>query len=64
MATQLIPVSIADCLGELRRELEVRRVLYPTWIRQNRLSQELADFRIQAIELAIGTLEEFEAGHG
>lgn len=44
---------------ELRRELLVRRNVFPGWIRKGTLSQELADHRIKCFELLV---EHFEKG--
>lgn len=47
-----------EVLKELKRELGMRRKLYPNWVQQGKLSQQTADHRIDAIEYAIDVLEE------
>ncbi len=37
-------------LAELRRELGVRKSVYPNWVRDGKLSQKTAAHRIEAIE--------------
>lgn len=49
--------SRADVIGELVRELEMRRTLYKRWVQIRRLDKDVAAFRIRCIENAIQRLE-------
>lgn len=52
----LFPVSIADQIAELERELSLRQRVYPEFVRAKRLSQRNADLQIARLQAAIDTL--------
>ena len=56
-----MPMPVSQQLTELRRELATRQRVYPDWVRQNKLSQQTADHRTQALADAIIMLEHLEA---
>lgn len=51
-------ITLDQVLAELRRELGMRRSLYPRWVAQGKLTQATADHRIEAIERTIEIIEE------
>lgn len=53
-------MTLADQITEVRRELDMRRALYPGWIRSGRLAQSTADQRMLAMEAVLETLKRLE----
>ncbi len=45
------------CIEELKRELAVRRNVYPAWVRKGRLKPETAAHRVLCIEKTIQLLQ-------
>ena len=45
------------CIDELKRELQVRRNVYPHWVKTDRIKPELAAHRILCMQKAIVYLE-------
>lgn len=45
------------CIHELRREIVVRRNVFPNWVLNGRLTQQQSDHRIACLEKAIEFLE-------
>jgi hypothetical protein len=54
---QFFPVSRDEMVEELRRELRLRRKVYPTQVATHRMSRPLAGRRIEVIEAVIMLLE-------
>jgi len=54
---QFFPVTRDEMVEELRRELRLRRKVYPREIMTHRVSRPLAGRRIEIIEAAIALLE-------
>lgn len=50
-------VALAQQVLEIERELDERRITYPRLVRQGALAQQVADWRIAALEAALGTLK-------
>lgn len=50
-------MTLPDQLSAARRELALRRRVYPNWIRANRMSTEKAKHEIEAMEAIVQTLE-------
>jgi hypothetical protein len=46
----------ADVIAELRRELGVRRRVYPGWVRNGKHTQQMADERLELMQMAIELL--------
>lgn len=44
------PVTVREKRDELRRELEMRRALYPKWVEAGRMSEETSARRIALLE--------------
>jgi hypothetical protein len=49
-----------EVLKELRRELEVRKAVYPRWIGSKKISRKVAELRLDLLKCAIAKLEEEE----
>lgn len=52
-----LPLDERMVLDELRRELLMRRNVYPKWIRNGKIDEETATRRIRCMELAIQYIE-------
>jgi hypothetical protein len=52
--------STTDILQELRRELAMRRKLYPKWVSTGRLPKATAEHRMAVLESAIELIESTE----
>lgn len=52
--------NLQQTINELKRELGVRRGVYPGWVANGKLTQQAADYRIACIEEAIGSLESIQ----
>jgi hypothetical protein len=50
--------TIKEIISELRRELAMRRRVFPDWVRSGRLKQIDADRRIELMEAAISFIED------
>lgn len=49
----LIPLVIDDIVEELERELRARYQVYPEWVGLNKITQRVADHRVECLERAI-----------
>lgn len=56
-AAGLLPIDRAEMIAELRREIAMRREVYPRQVGKGRLTAEDADRRIAVLEAAIDVLE-------
>lgn len=52
-------VSIAEQLQCARRELEMRRRIYPSWVQRGKMKQDKADHEMQAMQAIVDSLEYF-----
>lgn len=50
-------VSIADQIKCAKRELAMRRRVYPKWVMQGRMTKEMADHETNAMAAIVETLE-------
>ena len=50
-------ISLADQIRSLKKELAVRRSVYPRWIHDRRMSEKTARYEISCVECAIQSLE-------
>ena len=55
-------ITLEGQIKELSRELQMRSQAFPRWVKQGRLSQEEADYRIAALQAAITTLKGLQTG--
>jgi hypothetical protein len=51
------PISLAEQLKELRRELAQREHLYPRWIGEGKLTKAVADHRMACLVNTIAAVE-------
>lgn len=54
-------VPIAAQVECVRREIAMRRRVYPRWVEQQRMTQKKADDEIAAMEAVLATLQGIEA---
>ena len=54
-------VPIERQIACVRREISMRRRVYPGWVTSRRMTQEEADRQIEAMEAALATLEQVKA---
>ena len=52
------PIDRRMVLEELNRELVMRRNVFPAWVKNGRLTEEIATHRIRCMQEAIKMLEE------
>jgi hypothetical protein len=52
-----VTVPLERQIACLRREVGLRKRVYPRWIQNGRMTQEQADSQIEAMEAAQATLE-------
>lgn len=53
-------VPIAAQMECVRRELAMRRRVYPRWVQQERMTQKKADDELAAMEAVLATLQQIE----
>lgn len=51
------PITIDHQLAEVRREIGLRKRVYPRWVKDGRMTQVAADEQIAAMEAVRSTLE-------
>lgn len=61
MAALVSTFTLADQIAELKRELALRRRVYPRWVENGKLSYEMSTHRIGAMQAAVETLEKLQA---
>lgn len=57
MKTKIEQINLEDMSGELKREIKMRRRVYPRWVANNKLSQMDADLQILKLEACLALLE-------
>ena len=50
-------ITLAEQIAEARRELALRRKLYPAWVKRGKLDMTTAYYQLQAMEAIVRTLE-------
>lgn len=53
--------TLTQQIAELERERDVRRGIFPEWVKMRKLTQQTADFRIACVDDAINRLKELQA---
>ena len=43
-------ITTTDIIKEIQRELNIRKKVFPTWVLQGRIKQDVADKRIKIME--------------
>lgn len=56
----LLPITLADQIAEVERELKMRAKVYPRWILTGRLTKERAARNTAVLEAILGTLKAIE----
>lgn len=56
----MFPPTLDEILAELEREVVVRKRVFPRWVDNGQLKQELADRRIQLMEAAAALIARME----
>jgi hypothetical protein len=56
-----LPVTRAEKIACLRRELGYRRRMYPLWVERRKMKQDVADRELRVME---AILADFEGGAG
>lgn len=56
--TDLLPISAADMVQELEREIALRLRVYPRWVEQKKMTQAKADRQIAMMRAAVERLKE------
>lgn len=51
------PITIERQIAAVRREISMRRKVYPGWVQRGRMTQDEADRQIATMEAARATLE-------
>jgi hypothetical protein len=57
----LLPISLAEQIAEIEREIAKRERVYPRWVANKRLSAKRADQRLARLRAALATLRELNA---
>jgi hypothetical protein len=58
-----IMISLELQIKAVEREIAMRRGVYPRWVTNKKMSQEKADFEIEAMEAVLATLKNLQ-GNG
>jgi len=56
--TDLFAITVDDMVGELEREIVLRKRVYPKWVDAKKLSRSEADRRIELLEATVNYLKE------
>jgi len=54
-------IPLTEQLAEARRELALRRKVYPAWVKSGRLDMATAHYQLQAMEAIVKTLMRLDA---
>lgn len=52
------PIGLQDMLGSARRELAMRRKVYPSWVERRKMKAEEAEREIRVMEAIVAHFEE------
>lgn len=55
-------ITIYDAINEIKRELDMRKSVYPRLIQQNKLNSHRANLQYKALEVALEKLTELIGG--
>ena len=53
-------ITLEEQIAEARRELALRRQLYPAWVKSGKLDMTTAYYQLQAMEAIVRALEKLE----
>lgn len=54
-------ISLDDQVKEVKREIAMRKRVYPRWVTQGKMDKALADKKLAIMEAALATLEDLQA---
>jgi hypothetical protein len=54
-------ISLDDQVKEVKREIAMRKRVYPRWVAQGKMDKALADKKLAIMEAALATLEDLQA---
>jgi hypothetical protein len=57
-------ITLQKQIDELKRELGFRKKLYPRWISNKNIREDVAKYQIEALEAAIQSLEALKPPQG
>ncbi|MEY4299849.1 MAG: hypothetical protein RIR25_1085 [Verrucomicrobiota bacterium] len=57
-AEEVFRPSIAEQIAEVQRELDMRRRVYPKWVKDLKLTQDAANRQIRVMAEALDTLQQ------
>lgn len=60
LTNALPPVTLAEQIVAVEREIGLRRRVYPNWVQQGRMRQSTADEEIRRMEAVLVTLRGLE----
>ena len=55
-------VSLVEQIIFVEREIRMRRLVFPVWIREGRMTQENANWEIEVMSAVHETLQKLQAG--
>jgi hypothetical protein len=55
-------ISLNQQIEAVKREIALRKRVYPAWVTQKRMKQPAATFEIEAMEAVLSTLEALQRG--
>lgn len=64
LMNDLLPVTLADMIEEVRRELKLRRSVYPRLVEQRRLADSQAQYRLRVLGAVAELLEDIDSRGG
>ena len=50
-------ITIEQQIASVQREIGMRELVYPAWVRNKKMSQEKADYEIEAMRAVLVSLE-------
>lgn len=59
-----LPITLAEMIAEVHREISVRRHVYINLVNKGRLKQDEADRRIRVMEAVLATLSQLRLKEG
>lgn len=60
--TGLFPLTLADQVACVEREIRMRQKVYPRWIGQGKMTQDKADHEIACMRAVLETLKGLQSG--
>jgi hypothetical protein len=54
--TDLLPIDLQDMIATVRRELHLRKAVYPRWVGDGKMQQSRADREIEVMQAVLDYL--------